>query len=94
MSDDHRRFQRLPLPDKTVVLDEAGHPLGRLTLAGGGGIQIEDLTEDGKRVLQAGSRVRITIVEPAIAARHTVDIEVRYQLGNRVGAQFVSSTTP
>ncbi len=94
MTDDHRRFQRLPLPNNTVVLDEAGRHLGRLTLAGGGGIQIEELTEDGKRVLQAGSRVRITIVEPAISARHTVDIEVRYQQGNRVGAQFVASTTP
>ncbi len=94
MSNDHRRFQRLPLPDNTAVLDEAGHHLGRLTLAGGGGIQIEDLTDDGRRVLKAGTRVRIIIVEPAIAARHTVDIEVRYQLENRVGAQFVTSTTP
>ncbi len=94
MTNDQRRFTRLPLPDNTVVTDEAGHQLGRLTLAGGGGIQIEELTPAGQRLLQPGTRVRITVVEPAIGARHTVDIEVRYQHGNRVGAQFVSATAP
>ncbi len=88
--EDRRRFKRLAIPDDTFAEDGEGHRLGRITLAGGGGMQAEELTSEGERVLLPGHRVRITVVEPSIASRHTVDVEVKYRSGNMAGLQFVA----
>ena len=90
MSKERRRFKRLPIPGDTIAIDGEGRRLGQVTLAGGGGIQIEALTADGERALQPGLRLRITVLEPAIDARHTVDVEVRFRNGQVVGVQFVT----
>ena len=87
--EDRRRFKRLAIPDDTVAADGEGHPLGRITLAGGGGMQMEALTTEGERILQPGTRVRITVVEPSIGGRHTVEVEVKYRIGGTAGLQFV-----
>ncbi len=90
MSDERRRFKRLPIPDDTIAKTPDGRYLGRITEAGGGGMQIEDLSEDGLRELKVGERVRVTVVEPTINASHSVEVQVRYQSGGKVGVQFVA----
>ncbi len=87
--EDRRRFKRLAIPDDTIAEDAEGHPLGRITLAGGGGMQVEQLTPDGERALEPGKRVRITVVEPSLGSRHTVEVEVKYRSGGTAGLQFV-----
>lgn len=90
MTDERRRFKRLPIPGDTVVVALDGRHLGRVSRAGGGGMQIENLSEDGRRELQPGVRLRVTVVEPAIDASHTVEIRVRYQSDGKAGVQFVT----
>ncbi len=86
--DERRRYKRLPVPGGTVALDAEGRMLGTISFAGGGGMQIENLSEDGKRELHPGRRLRITVVEPAIEARHTAEVEVRFQKEGRAGVEF------
>ncbi len=88
--EDRRRFKRLAIPNDTIAEDSEGHKLGVVTLAGGGGIQVEQLTAEGEHVLQPGSRVRITVIEPSIKGRHTVDVEVKYRSGGTAGLQFIA----
>ncbi len=90
MPEEHRRYPRLPIPEDTVAKTLDGRYLGRVTRAGGGGMQIEDLSEDGKRELQPGERLRVMVVEPAIGATHTVEVRVRYQSDGKAGVEFVA----
>jgi hypothetical protein len=91
MTEERRRYTRLPIPDQTLAVDDAGLTLGRVTLAGGGGIQLEDITAEGERQLQPGRRLRLTVLEPAINARHTAEVEVVYRNGSRAGLRFVAA---
>ncbi len=90
MSDERRRFQRLPIPGDTVATTLDGRYLGRVTRAGGGGMQLEDLSGDGERELKPGERLRVQVVEPAIDATHTVEVRVRYQKDGKAGVEFVA----
>ncbi len=87
---ERRRFKRLPIPENTVVVDSKGHMLGRVGLAGGDGMQLEEISAEGEHQLQPGKIVRITIEEPAIGAHHTVDVKVLYRKGRTAGLQFVT----
>ncbi len=89
MDQERRRYKRLPIPEDTIAVNDAGETLGKVTLAGGGGIQLENITGAGERALQTGARVRITVLEPKIGARHSAEVEVIYRKGSRAGLQFV-----
>ncbi len=91
MDEDRRRYKRLPIPEDTIAVNDAGETLGTVALAGGGGIQLENITAAGERVMQPGARVHITVVEPKIGAHHSAEVAVVYRKGSRAGLQFVKS---
>ncbi len=89
MSPENRQFERLAISEEAIAIDENGHRLGRVSHAGGGGMTI-NLSSEISRSLVPGSRLRVTVEEPA-GIRHTVSVEVRYCVGNNLGVEFVSA---
>ena len=75
MERDRRRFLRLQVPADALALDEQGKTLGRVEEAGGGGMRIR---LDAERTRPAaGSRLKITVVEPgANHVIHTASVEI------------------
>lgn len=89
MEKDRRQFLRIQVPADAVALDEQGKKLGRVEEAGGGGLRIR-LEADGKPPA-AGSRLKITVVEPGThQVIHTASVLVRYCDGATLGLEFVA----
>ena len=88
MSNERREFERLKLPEDALALDDAGHELGHVSHAGGGGMLIHTSSETAASAFLPGQRMRITVLEPRTDNRHTLRVVVRYHKGKAVGVQF------
>lgn len=89
MSNERRQFERLSLEEKVIAVDDTGMQLGVVSLAGGGGMQIEASSATAVLRMKLGSHLRVTIVEPSSGTTNTIDVEVRFAQGNTFGVQFV-----
>ncbi|HTK96050.1 MAG TPA: PilZ domain-containing protein [Terriglobales bacterium] len=87
--DERRAFQRFPISDHAVAVDEAGTTLGRVSMAGGGGMTIHAESAAIAEQLAPGRKMTVTVVEPDNKVSNTVNVEVRYRQGTEVGVQFV-----
>jgi hypothetical protein len=87
-----RQFERFPISDHAVVVDEQGKTLGRVSLAGGGGMTIHAESAEIAERLEPGHQIRLTIVEPNNKVSNTLDVVIRYRKGSEVGVQFVSGS--
>ncbi|MDP9263841.1 MAG: PilZ domain-containing protein [Acidobacteriota bacterium] len=88
MDKDRREFLRIQVPADAEARDEQGKRLGRVEEAGGGGMRIR--LEADRKPLAAGSRLRITVVEPGTNnVIHTASVLVRYCEGATLGLEFV-----
>jgi hypothetical protein len=86
---ERRQFERLDLSEDALVKDERGQRLGRVTQASGGGMLIA--LEVPVEQFALGSRMRVTISEPATQAEeHTIDVVVRYRQPGAIGVEFVT----
>lgn len=87
MNSERRQFSRFDVPEGALALDEAGRQLGRVTVAGGGGLAIA--LDEGVVPPAPGTNLQLTIVEPALNARHSIDVVVRRQDERSIGVEFV-----
>jgi hypothetical protein len=85
MSQQQRQFERYEVSEETVATDKDGRVLGKVVVAGGGGMGIR--LEDH---IQAGDHLRVTIVEPTRGIEHTIDVVVRYVHDGTAGVEFVT----
>lgn len=91
MSSERRQFPRFAIPENAIAYDDDGRKLGRVSQAGGGGLLIEIAGEGiSPAEFPRGRRLRVTVLEPATHARHTIDVVVRYAGASGVGAEFVT----
>ena len=87
MDKDRRQFLRIRVPSESEAFDEQGKKLGRVEEAGGGGMRI--CLEVEREPLSAGSRLKITVVEPGTNhVVHTASVLVRYCDGTHLGLEF------
>jgi hypothetical protein len=87
---EQRRFERFAISENAVAVDSSGRTLGRVTMAGGGGMGI--VLADPSFCAPLGQQLRITVVEPDTSIRHTIDAIVRYRQENTIGLEFVTGT--
>jgi hypothetical protein len=88
--DERRAFQRFPISDHAVAVDEKGVTLGRVAMAGGGGMTIHADSAAVAHRLAPGTKLMVTVVEPDNKVSNTVNVEVRYAKGTEIGVQFIS----
>lgn len=87
--ENRRQFLRIQVPVETLALDEQGKKLGRVEEAGGGGMRIR--LEAAEKPPAAGSRMKITVVEPGTNhVVHTATVLVRFCDGTALGLEFVA----
>jgi cytidine deaminase len=87
--DERRAFERFPISDHAVAVDEKGTTLGRVAMAGGGGMTIHAESAAIAQALEPGRRMTVTVVEPDNKVSNTVNVEVRYRSGTEIGVQFI-----
>jgi PilZ domain-containing protein len=88
MSNNRRQFERFAIPEDAIAYDQTGCRLGRVTIAGGGGMTV--ILEDTAPQFTPGDRLRITVVEPERNIRHTIDTVVRHHQEHTLGLEFVT----
>jgi hypothetical protein len=88
--DNRRQFERFPMSDHAIAVDQQGKTLGRVALAGGGGMTIHVESLAVAERLKPGHEIRVTIVEPDNKVSNTLDVVIKYSKGHEVGVQFVS----
>jgi PilZ domain len=87
--ENRRQFLRIQVPSDAEARDEQGKKLGRVEEAGGGGMRIR--LEAGEKAPAAGSRMKITVVEPGTNnIIHTASVLVRFSDGATLGLEFVA----
>lgn len=84
-----RQYQRLDLTEDTLAIDLKGLELGRVSRAGGGGIQVMASSPEALVLMAVGNRMKLAVVEPATGTRTVVEVEVKFANGSCVGMQFV-----
>lgn len=87
MDSERRQFSRFEVPEGALAFDESGRQLGHVSVAGGGGMAIA--LDHGVPLLTLGQQLNLTIVEPALNARHSIDVVVRRQDEDSLGVEFV-----
>ena len=87
MNLDRRHFERFSLAEEVVAFDEQGQRLGRVTIAGGGGMAIQ---LDSARPYACGQQLRLRLVESATGIQHIFAVSVRYLHDDLLGMQFVN----
>jgi hypothetical protein len=87
---DRRSFQRIPLNDEAVAVDETGRELGKVSQASGGGMMILPPNREIADSLTLGQRLQVTIMEPGTQTANTIDVVVRYHDGEKIGFEFVT----
>jgi hypothetical protein len=90
MGEERRAFQRFVISDRAIAVDEQGTKLGRVSMAGGGGMTIHADSAVIAEELAPGRKLEITVVEPDNKVSNTINVEIRYRKGTEVGAQFIS----
>ena len=88
--DERRAFPRFPISDHAIAVDEKGATLGRVAMAGGGGMTIQADSAAVAQQLEPGRQLTVTVVEPDNKVSNTVNVEVRYRQGSEIGVQFIS----
>ncbi len=88
-TEERRRFTRLELTEDAFAVDENGVKLGRVSQAGGGGMQVEALSEAVLCRMPQGARMRLTVVEPTTGTANAMSVEIRHVDGLSVGMEFV-----
>ncbi len=83
-----RQFERFTISEDAVATDERGRVLGKVIVAGGGGMAIKLADQ-----LQPGEHLRITIIEPDLGTSNTIDVVVRYVHQGTAGVEFVTGRT-
>ncbi len=91
---ERRRFERHTIPGDAYAVDESGRELGKVVVAGGGGMAIGLAAGVAAKDFPVGRRLRITVVEPQTRTSHTLDVHVVYQDGSEVGVEFVGAKSP
>jgi hypothetical protein len=86
----NRRWPRLVLTEEAYAVDANGCELGRVALAGGGGMLITAKSSADASTMRPGERLSVTIMEPTLHTQHHIDVIVRYQAGAHVGVEFVT----
>jgi hypothetical protein len=81
-----RRWERFQMPEDAVAFDAKGRRLGKVTMAGGGGMAIH--LEDRTAQFQRGDRLQVTVVETDRDIQHTIQVSVRYQQEDLLGVEF------
>ncbi len=82
-----RQYERFPISEDAVALDEQGRVLGKVTVVGGGGMAIR---LDDPQAIRAGQQLHVTVLEPDLDIRHSVGVVVRYVNGNTAGVEFLT----
>jgi hypothetical protein len=90
MSTNRRQWPRLVLTEEAYAVDSHGRKLGRVALAGGGGMLITAKTSEEASTMRPGERLLVTIMEPRLQTQHHIDVIVRYQNGAQVGVEFIT----
>jgi hypothetical protein len=90
MAEERRAFQRFEISDHAVAVDEKGVTLGRVSMAGGGGMTIHADSTAIAQELAPGRKLQVTVVEPDNKVSNTVSVEIRYRQGTEIGVQFIS----
>ena len=91
MSDQNRRkHERLEMTEHAVAVDSEGREIGRVALAGGGGVTIESASAEAAARVAIGERLQVTILEPGTQTRNTIDMVLRHRVGNQLGFEFVT----
>ena len=93
MSLERRQFLRLQLSEDAYAVDASGRELGKVVLAGGGGMQITAPPDGAISAYKAGDQIRVTIMEPRAQTSNTIDVIVRYARGPELGVEFVTGET-
>jgi hypothetical protein len=88
--ENRRQFERFPISEDALAVDDQGKTLGRVALAGGGGMTIHVDSLAMAERLKPGHELRVTIVEPNNKVSNTLDVVIKYSKGHEVGVQFVS----
>ncbi len=83
-----RQFERFPISEDAVALDEHGRVLGKVTVAGGGGMAIR---LECPQELRTGQQLHVTVLEPKLDIRHSISVVVRYVHEGTAGVEFVTS---
>ena len=87
----HRRqFPRLSVAEEARVYDENGRELGKVAEVSGNGMNIELASDKIAESLRAGSRLRITVVEPGSRATNVLDVIVHRHDGQKLGLEFIN----
>jgi len=87
---DRRSFQRIPLADHAIAIDEAGRELGKVSQASGGGMMIHSPNREVAGSISLGQRLRVTVMEPETQTSNTIDVVVRYHDGEKIGFEFIT----
>lgn len=91
MPSSKRQFERLAISDEAFAVDKNGRRFGRVSHVGGGGMTIT-LDPEPQAVFAPGSRMCVTVEEPSTGNRHTLSVEVKYILADKLGVEFVSAS--
>ncbi|MCU1310794.1 MAG: hypothetical protein JWO20_1919 [Candidatus Angelobacter sp.] len=87
---DRRTFQRIPLTDDAIAVDDTGRELGKVSQASGGGMTIHPPNREVADSLSLGQRLQVTVMEPGTQTSNTIDVVVRYHDGEKIGFEFVT----
>ncbi|MBI2682148.1 MAG: PilZ domain-containing protein [Acidobacteriales bacterium] len=90
MSLERRQFPRLQLSEDAIAVDANGRELGKVVLAGGGGMQITGGSAAVAASVKVGDQIRVTIMEPKAQTSNTIDVIVRHVAGPVLGVEFVT----
>ncbi|MGA3213113.1 MAG: PilZ domain-containing protein [Terriglobales bacterium] len=88
MTPERRQFERLPLREEIIALDQGEHLLGRVLDAGGGGMAIRLDGAASNPNLVCGEKLKVTVVQPGRELRHTIAVIVRHNGDGRLGLEF------
>lgn len=88
--EERRRYRRTKLSEQALVLDDSGRMLGRASIMGEGGMQLEAGTTAIADELGIGRRLRLEVVHPG-KERFRVEAEVRYRQGDSLGVEYVGA---
>ena len=87
MSTDRRQFERFPLAEEVIAFDEQGQRLGRVVVAGGGGMAIQ--LDSVSLSHEPGGQFRVRLVERESGIEHVLEVKLLYVHQGAVGVQFV-----
>ena len=73
-----------------VAVDDSGRELGHVLEVGGGGIGVKLNADRRLDDWSVGTRMRVTVLEPASNGKHTLIFSVRYLREGVLGLEFAS----